>query len=50
MTAIVVAIIAFGCVFGGAWIGMATGTRLPEQHLSEEAKDVIRLGIGSLRP
>ena len=34
------------CVFGGALLGMAIHTILPEHHLSSESKDVIKLGMG----
>ena len=38
--------IVLACVFGGALLGMAIHKRLPEQHLSAESKDVIKLGMG----
>ena len=38
--------IVLACVFGGAMLGMAIHTRLPEQHLNTESKDVIKLGMG----
>jgi hypothetical protein len=34
------------CVFGGALLGMAIHTMLPEHHLNAESKDVIKLGMG----
>src|SRR6202167_959179 len=34
------------CVFGGALLGMAIHTILPEHHLSADSKDVIKLGMG----
>jgi len=34
------------CVFGGAMLGMAIHTLLPEHHLNTESKDVIKLGMG----
>ena len=37
--------IAFACVFGGALLGILIGARLPENHLSPETKDVVRLGM-----
>jgi hypothetical protein len=33
------------CVFGGAMLGMVLRRILPENHLSTESKDVIKLGI-----
>jgi hypothetical protein len=42
----IVALIVFACVFAGALLGMVLRAHLPEHHLSEGAKDVIRLGMG----
>ncbi|SRR5216684_6315847 len=39
-------LIAFACVFGGAFLGMFLRNRLPGHHLSGETKDVVRLGTG----
>jgi hypothetical protein len=41
----VVGWIVFACVFGSAVIGMALRRLLPEEHLSTESKDVVKLGI-----
>lgn len=41
-----IALIVFGCVFGGALLGMFLRVILPEHHLSENTKDVIKLGMG----
>jgi len=38
--------IIFGCVFGGALVGMFFRAVLPERHLSAESKDVVKLGMG----
>src|SRR6266849_1872460 len=38
--------IIFGCVFGGALLGMFLRAVLPERHLSSESKDVVKLGTG----
>jgi Protein of unknown function (DUF4239) len=38
--------IVLACVFGGALLGMAIHTMLPEHHLNAESKDVIKLGMG----
>lgn len=34
------------CVVGGIAIGMILRTLLPEQHLSAESKDVVKMGMG----
>ena len=36
----------FAIVFGAALIGMALKTMLPDEHLSPETKDVVKLGVG----
>lgn len=41
-----IALIVFACAFGGALFGMFLQVVLPEQHLSEGTKDVIKLGMG----
>jgi hypothetical protein len=38
--------IVFGVVFGGVLLGMALRALLPEHHLSQESKDVVKLGMG----
>jgi hypothetical protein len=43
---IAVGCIVLACVFGGALLGMALHTILPEHHLSADSKDVIKLGMG----
>jgi hypothetical protein len=37
--------IVFACVFGGALIGMFIRSGLPQQHLSSDSKDVVKLGM-----
>jgi hypothetical protein len=46
MSPMVVSGIVFGVVFGGALLGMILHARLPKHHLSEESKDVVKLGMG----
>lgn len=46
MSAIAISIIVFGCVFGGALIGMALRNHLPQHHLAADSRDVVKLGIG----
>ena len=46
MSPIEVGCIVLACVFGGALLGMAIHTMLPEHHLNAESKDVIKLGMG----
>lgn len=46
MTPIAIALIVLACVFGGALIGMFLRTILPEHHLSEASKDVVKLVTG----
>jgi hypothetical protein len=39
-------VIVFACVLGGMALGMFLRNRLPEQHLSGDTKDVVKLGTG----
>lgn len=40
--------IVFACIFGGATLGMFLRSRLPEDHLNSDSKDVIKLAMGVL--
>ena len=46
MNSIVILFIAFAGVFGAALLGVFLRAVLPEQHLSADSKDTVRLGIG----
>jgi hypothetical protein len=46
MSSLTISAIVFACVFGGALFGMLLRARLPENHLSPESKDVVKLGMG----
>jgi hypothetical protein len=46
MSSLEVSGIIFACVFGGTLLGMVLRAILPEQHLSSESKDVVKLGMG----
>jgi hypothetical protein len=43
MSSIAISAIVFVCVFGGAVLGMYVRTVLPEHHLSDTSKDVLKL-------
>ncbi|MGO9622011.1 MAG: hypothetical protein ACLPT6_11475 [Desulfobaccales bacterium] len=46
MSALIIALVAFACIFGGTVLGMFLRTILPEHHLSAESKDAVKLGTG----
>jgi hypothetical protein len=46
MSALLIAAIVLACVFAGALFGVFLRGVLPAHHLSDESKDVVRLGIG----
>jgi hypothetical protein len=46
MSSFTLSAIVFGCVFGGTVLGMLLRAVLPENHLSSESKDVVKLGMG----
>lgn len=48
MSAEAIFLVAFGCIFGGTAFGMILRAILPEHHLSEESRDVVKLGAGMI--
>jgi hypothetical protein len=48
MTALGVASIMFACVFAGALFGMLLSRLLPREHLSSDAKDVIKVTMAMI--
>lgn len=45
MTSIELSMVAFVLAFGGALLGAFLGTRLPQHHLSDQNKEVVRLAM-----
>jgi hypothetical protein len=43
-----ISLIVFGCIFGGTLLGMFLRAVLPEHHLSDQSKDVVKLGTGMI--
>lgn len=48
MTAHSVALMVFACLFGAALVGMRIRAWLPDHHLSHEAKDSVRVAMGTV--
>jgi hypothetical protein len=46
VTSTTASLISFGCIFGGALAGTIVRSLLPERYFQDEAKDVLRLGLG----
>src|ERR1700754_2332874 len=46
MTAFVIALIVFMCVFGSGMLGLFIRSFLPDHHLSDESMGVVKLGAG----
>jgi hypothetical protein len=46
MSAWVMGVIAFVCVFTGSVIGLRLGTILPKHHLTGDSRDAVRIGAG----
>ena len=46
MQSIVIALIVLVCMFSGACLGMLLRRRLPDDHFSDDARDVLKLAIG----
>jgi hypothetical protein len=45
VSALTIGLIVFALVYGSALLAMLVHSRLPEEHLSSESKDVVKLGI-----
>jgi len=39
-------LVAFACMFGGLLLGMVLNALLPDHHLSDDSKDMVKLAIG----
>ncbi len=48
MSSLGISFIVFACIFGGMLLGMVLRSFLPEHHLSEDSKDVVKMGIGMI--
>src|SRR5262249_19649210 len=46
MSSMAISWIVFGVVFGGAVLGMILRARLPERHVREDSRDVVKLAMG----
>jgi len=46
MNPIATSVIVLACVFGGALAGLFLRIRLPDKHLQDESKEIVKLGIG----
>lgn len=44
MSSLGIPLIVFAFVFGGAMLGLFIGTSLPDHHLGQDARDVVKLG------
>jgi Protein of unknown function (DUF4239) len=45
LSAIAIGLVAFALVFGSALLAMFVHSKLPEDHLSSDSKDVVKLGV-----
>ena len=46
MSPVIVSMIVFACVFGGALLGMLLHAAVPHHHLNADSKDVVKLATG----
>ena len=46
MSSLAVGLIAFVFIFGGALLGMSLRGAMPQNHLSDDSKDSVKLGMG----
>jgi hypothetical protein len=48
LSALLISLIVFACVLGGAVLGMFMRSVLPEHHVNEDSKYIFKLGMGLL--
>jgi hypothetical protein len=48
VSALAISVVVFAVVMGGAFLGTFMQTALPKHHLSDESKDMVKVGIGLL--
>ncbi len=48
MSSLLTALIAFCCVFTSAMVGLWLRAVLPEHHLDDDSRDIVKLGTGAL--
>ena len=48
MSALIIALVAFACIFGGTLLGMFLRTILPGHHVSDDSKSAVMLGTGMI--
>src|SRR5580692_8105877 len=48
MSALIVSLIVFVCVFGSGILGLSLRSSLPDHHLSEDSTGIVKLGAGLL--
>src|SRR5579872_66579 len=46
MSSVLIAVIAFVCLFGGALVGMAVRNALPQHHLSDDSRHLLGMALG----
>jgi hypothetical protein len=46
MSPITISLVVFGCVFGGALVGIFIHSFLPNHHLDSDSKEAVRLAMG----
>jgi hypothetical protein len=46
VSSVIVSAVVLAWVFGGALLGLALRSRVPEHHLTADSRDVVKLGIG----
>lgn len=46
MTSLIIAVLSFAIIFSGSLLGFYLGRVLPDHHLADESRDVVKLGAG----
>ena len=45
MNSLLVSLVVFVCVFGGAMMGLYLRIKLPQPHLSGDSRDAVKIGM-----
>lgn len=46
MNPALIGFVVFACTFGGAMLGLWLRGRLPADHITDDTKDTVKLGVG----
>ena len=48
MSSFTASILTFVCIFGGAMLGLMLRGALPQHHMTDDSKDVIKVAVATI--